>query len=422
MPFHTPRFCRGALGLVAGGVCIAGTSSADTVYSDDVIVQRSLCVGRECVDMEGFGDEVVRLKQLTLRLKFQDTSSPGYPSNDWQITVNDANQGGANYFAIEDLDGENLPFIIQAGAPENALVVADSGFVGIGTNDPQVDLHILGGNSPALRLEQNLSQNFTPWIWDIVGNEYSFFVRDGSSNGSMLIPFRIEAGAPEDSFFLSDAGRVGIGTKTPLGSLHILRSDGTAKLRVEETSATAAPRFVAEYRNNGAAAVQMIDTSQGGAYWAFQSIAGPFPGAGSFMLTSAFGPGDELVLQEDGDLFITGALTQGSDRNAKIRIEPVDVADILEKVRTLPVAAWTYRNDASGARHLGPMAQDFHATFGLGEKETGISSLDSSGVALAAIKALAERNKQLAAANADLSQLVADLAARIDALERAARD
>ncbi len=37
---------------------------------------------------------------------------------------------------------------------------------------------------------------------------------------------------------------------------------------------------------------------------------------------------------------------------------------------------------------MGPMAQDFHAAFGLGEDERYISSVDADGVALAAIQGL----------------------------------
>ena len=39
-------------------------------------------------------------------------------------------------------------------------------------------------------------------------------------------------------------------------------------------------------------------------------------------------------------------------------------------------------------RHMGPMAQDFRAAFGLGEDERHISTVDADGVALAAIQGL----------------------------------
>ena len=77
-----------------------------------------------------------------------------------------------------------------------------------------------------------------------------------------------------------------------------------------------------------------------------------------------------------------------SDRNVKKDIVPVDGAAILAGVERLPISAWSYR-DEDGVRHVGPMAQDFHATFGLGQSDTCIPTIDSGGVALAAIQALA---------------------------------
>ncbi|MFP5354751.1 MAG: tail fiber domain-containing protein, partial [Gemmatimonadota bacterium] len=40
----------------------------------------------------------------------------------------------------------------------------------------------------------------------------------------------------------------------------------------------------------------------------------------------------------------------------------------------MPVYEWAYK-DAPEARHVGPMAQDFHAAFGLGVSDTTIGSL-----------------------------------------------
>ncbi|MCJ7874798.1 tail fiber domain-containing protein [Phaeobacter sp. J2-8] len=103
-------------------------------------------------------------------------------------------------------------------------------------------------------------------------------------------------------------------------------------------------------------------------------------------------------LSNTGDLQIDGALTQSSDKNRKMAIEPVDPTEILAKVRSMPVAEWTYKHDAAtGIRHIGPMAQDFYAAFGTGADEKGISSLDGTGVALAAIQALSAENIELRA-------------------------
>ncbi len=384
------------LGVALAAGTGIGTAQADQQILDDLIVGSSLCVGQDCANGESFGFDTIRLKENNVRIKFQDTSnSASFPSTDWQLTANDSTNGGANKFSIDDISGGRTPFTIEGSAPNNSLYVDDGGRIGLGTNSPTVELHVVDGDSPTFRLEQDGSSGFTAQTWDLAGNETNFFVRDATT-GSRL-PFRIRAGASNNAFYIGNDDRIGLGTASPSASLHLRRTDGTAELRIEEASSTTAPRFVAQLFNNGAAAVQMGDTSGGQAFWAFQSEAGVNPEDAVFKLTNSVGLGDEFILQTDGDLFITGTLTESSDRNAKMAIVPVDPAEILAKVTALPVALWTYKDDTSGARHLGPMAQDFHALFGLGATETGISTLDSSGVALAAIKALAEENARLVA-------------------------
>jgi hypothetical protein len=94
-----------------------------------------------------------------------------------------------------------------------------------------------------------------------------------------------------------------------------------------------------------------------------------------------------------------GAFTSLSDRNAKTGVVPLDDASILAKVASLPVSAWRYKTD-SGVRHVGPMAQDFYAAFGVGVDDRHIASIDEDGVALAAIKALDRDNGILHRENA----------------------
>jgi hypothetical protein len=68
--------------------------------------------------------------------------------------------------------------------------------------------------------------------------------------------------------------------------------------------------------------------------------------------------------------------------------EPVDGFEILEKLAELPISTWNYKRDAPSVRHLGPMAQDFMAAFGLGDDDKVINHLDANGVAMVAIQAL----------------------------------
>jgi hypothetical protein len=80
-----------------------------------------------------------------------------------------------------------------------------------------------------------------------------------------------------------------------------------------------------------------------------------------------------------------------SDRNLKHDIEPVDEQSVLERVASMPISTWSYKSDDPTVRHLGPMAQDFHAAFGLGKTDKAYDPIDAHGVELAAIKALYER-------------------------------
>ena len=210
----------------------------DQVFIDDVIIQSSACVGFDCNNGESFGSDTFRLKENNVRIHFDDTSaSASFPNNDWRLSANDTINGGANYFAIEDATAGRIPFRVEAGAPANTLYVEDDGDVGVKTANPVVDIHIVEGNTPTLRLEQDGSDGFASQTWDIAGNEANFFIRD-VTNGSKL-PLQIKPSAPTASIFVAADGDVGIGTDSPGQDLHVRRTDaGATNLLVENTNAT----------------------------------------------------------------------------------------------------------------------------------------------------------------------------------------
>jgi len=111
----------------------------------------------------------------------------------------------------------------------------------------------------------------------------------------------------------------------------------------------------------------------------------------------------------------SGAWTSLSDRNAKENFSSVDPSEVLARVASMPVMTWNYKSQDEGIRHIGPTAQDFRKAFGVGESETGITTVDADGVALAAIQGLVEELRLRDARH------IEDLAARdrmIEALER----
>jgi hypothetical protein len=91
-----------------------------------------------------------------------------------------------------------------------------------------------------------------------------------------------------------------------------------------------------------------------------------------------------------------------SDRNVKFNRSSIDARSVLKRLSTLPISEWTYANESSDVRHVGPMAQDFRAAFGLGADERFIATVDADGIALLAIQALA---KEVAELRAELKSL-----------------
>ncbi|MEI6339577.1 MAG: tail fiber domain-containing protein, partial [Verrucomicrobiota bacterium] len=91
----------------------------------------------------------------------------------------------------------------------------------------------------------------------------------------------------------------------------------------------------------------------------------------------------------------------------------VDPRKILSKLAAMPVTQWEYKSDPDRRRYIGPMAQDFHAAFGLGYDDKSISTLDSDGVMYAAIQGLVEELKER---DAKIGELEAK-SAEIDALK-----
>ena len=98
---------------------------------------------------------------------------------------------------------------------------------------------------------------------------------------------------------------------------------------------------------------------------------------------------------------VYGTFNNSSDRNVKQKFVPVNPAELLAKVVQLPISEWSYKTDAT-TRHIGPMGQDFYATFNIGTDEKHIAPIDEGGVALAAIQGL---NQKLNEKDAEIQTL-----------------
>ncbi len=114
-----------------------------------------------------------------------------------------------------------------------------------------------------------------------------------------------------------------------------------------------------------------------------------------------------------------------SDRAAKENFTPVDGREVLDRLAAIPIQTWNYKSQEAAIRHIGPVAQDFYAAFGVGEDDKHISTIDADGVALAAIQGLyrlsQEKDDQIAQLekeNLALREQLDDLEARMAALEQ----
>ena len=203
--------------------------------------------------------------------------------------------------------------------------------------------------------------------------------------GSSSFPLFIQPGVPDDTLVMTPggvvatAGKIHVGSpETPVGQFTI--------------TSTEQPRFeLNDITNNRRWRFSVTNTA--------------------FAINNLDETGTEFKSFNNGDLEIGGALFENSDRNSKQDIVAVDHLSVLDRIVALPISEWSYK-DAPNQRHLGPMAQDFHAAFGLGRNNTGISTLDTAGVALAGIKALKWQNDRLAAENASLKDRVEAMESR----------
>jgi hypothetical protein len=104
--------------------------------------------------------------------------------------------------------------------------------------------------------------------------------------------------------------------------------------------------------------------------------------------------GQAIATSTGAYLSNTGIWANNSDVKRKTDFQPIDGRQVLDSVAKLPITGWRYIADSTEKRHIGPMAQDFWAAFGLGDDDTHIGTLDESGVALAAIQGLNQKLEQ----------------------------
>ena len=257
---------------------------------------------------------------------------------------------------------------------DRALFINRSGRIGLGTDTPVRDLHIMGGQ---VRLEHANS------TWDLNPGGAGLWFNHQDSTGTAVM--KLQNNAPSNSIVVDQNG-VGFGTASPQFPINLVRNDNSAQIRVTDTG-EANNQAMLVLENEGGVRFRLRN-SKDDSRWDMR-----IAGSGSddrFQFTNfsddSYFP---MTIFKNGNVEISGTLTESSSRYVKHEIKNINPADLLSAVAQLEIPTWRYNNSPEALR-IGPIAEDWFKVFGFGTDETSVSPRDIASVALATNKALLE--------------------------------
>lgn len=330
------------------------------------------------------------------------------------------------------------------------------GMVGINTATPTQALHVYApqgqgdgveidsdtqGYAPALHLNHtgtaghnfritSYGDNFNPgrfiirddttgldrMIIDADGN-FSFrpgTVRAEIGNGQKLSmsssgTFEVDAANVSGGRFKVETnGNIGIGIASPQTQMHMVTSAGLNSLRLQSTATPGFGRLEFFSDPVGSATEWrpgFIQSTDNGGFTGGLAFFVNGTGSANRLATNevmrivngrvGIGTNNPTALLQVGSATCNGTTwANGSDRASKENFESLDPQAVLARVMALPITQWNYKAQP-GEKHIGPVAQDFYEAFGTGADDKHIATVDSEGVALAAIQGLNKKVDEL---------------------------
>jgi Chaperone of endosialidase len=321
---------------------------------------------------------------------------------------------GFGFYKVPDVDTAFGPV-----RPAPLMKITGSGNVGIGTAVPQNILDIQGDNAfvRVAGRSNNDKVGFSMYhVVDATNDQIWSFEMQGSSprpgsaqddlivgdgGGNNYITVKSRAGAV---LLKPNGGNVGIGTTSPQATLDVngdVAVDGGHELQLLSTDNSVASRI-----KNPATGTREISFVTGAPLAeAMRIVQSGNVGIGTNSPRATLEVAGDAIFDRPVAIGLVNAqemldvagnvrclsVIQTSDRNAKKNFAAVSSREVLDHVAELPIQTWNFTNDTSGARHIGPMAQDFYAAFGVGPDDKHIATVDADGVALAAIQGLNQK-------------------------------
>ncbi|WP_421132572.1 tail fiber domain-containing protein [Alteromonas sp. A079] len=342
-------------------------------------------------------------------LRLEQDGSSGFSAQAWDVAGNET-----NFFVRDVTNSSKIPFKIRPSAPNNSLYIDNDGDIGFETSTPDglFDIaHPSDANNHAVLVSPignfgiNIDNGFNPLgLFDVqtTGGVSRFAVAaDGSvgvgtSSPSGRFDVRDVTGS-NTLFSIAESGETVsqssfLDTNSANCSSGITCGRFSPIMTIAETNNDTTGRMLLNLKNNAPGWLGFENTSLNEQWFianAPTSLNFAFSDFNAGTLTLP------LQLFNNGDVKMAGTLYSNSSVYLKENITEVSLQKVLELVENLNVYTWNYIDNAEDNKHIGPMAQDFYKSFGLGKDNEHISSLDVSGVSLAAIQALYARIKAL---------------------------
>ena len=294
----------------------------------------------------------------TLRLE-QDGSS-GWSPQTWDVAGNET-----NFFIRDVTNGSELPFKIRPGAPDNSLVIAPGGDIGMGIRTPDAKFHVTGGDG-VFKLSDSNANNTEKFAY-ITGSSFT--------NNTVLA---MALSTRDDVNVMSLGGGNG-----NFDSPDIIRF------------------FTGAFPGTTTEAERMRVSADGTV-----TIARITADAGNI-----FQIGTDTTNGNGASLTNAGVWTDASSRANKINIKELDTKTAIEAVNNLKTVTYNGKHDTAET-YVGFIAEDVPDLVAMNNRK-GIAAIE---IAALLSKVVKEQQKQLKAQNAQLELL----AKRLSALESSA--